>query len=66
MNRSELREEAFKLLYSKEVQVDLEKDQIDEYITENNIDNPDYIYDRHDRLQIFQQMLQTEVRHDTN
>lgn len=45
MNRSELREEAFKLLYSKEVQGELEKEQIDEYITENNIDKSDYIYD---------------------
>jgi len=45
MNRSELREEAFKLLYSKEVQGDLEKEQIEEYIKENNIDKPDYIYD---------------------
>ena len=45
MNRSELREEAFKLLYSKEVQGDLEKEQIDEYIAENNIDKSDYIYD---------------------
>lgn len=45
MNRSELREEAFKLLYSKEVQGELEKEQIEEYIEENNIDKSDYIYD---------------------
>ena len=45
MNRSELREEAFKLLYSKEVQGELEKEQIEEYIKENNIDKSDYIYD---------------------
>ena len=45
MNRSELREEAFKLLYSKEVQGELEKEQIEEYIKENNINKSDYIYD---------------------
>lgn len=45
MNRSELREEAFKLLYSMEVQGELEKEQVEEYITENNIDKSDYIYD---------------------
>ena len=45
MNRSELREEAFKLLYSMEVQGELEKEQLEEYIKENNIDKSDYIYD---------------------
>ncbi|MBR6504834.1 MAG: transcription antitermination factor NusB [Clostridia bacterium] len=45
MNRSELREEAFKLLYSKEVQGELEKEQVEEYIKDNNIDKPDYIFD---------------------
>lgn len=45
MNRSELREEAFKLLYSMEVQGSLEKEQLDEYISENNIDKAEYIYD---------------------
>ena len=45
MNRSELREEAFKLLYSMEVQGEIEKEQLEEYIKENNIDKSDYIYD---------------------
>ena len=45
MNRSELREEAFKLLYSKEVQGQLDKEQIEQYIAENEIDKSDYIYD---------------------
>lgn len=45
MNRSELREEAFKLLYSKEVQGELEKEQLEEYIKENGIDKSEYIYD---------------------
>jgi len=45
MNRSELREEAFKLLYSMEVQGELEKEQLDEYIKENNIDKFEYIFD---------------------
>ena len=45
MNRSELREEAFKLLYSMEVQGELDKEQLSEYIAENNIDKEDYIYD---------------------
>ena len=44
-NDSISEEEAFKLLYTKEVQGELEKEQLDEYITENDIDKSDYIYD---------------------
>ena len=41
MNRSATRELTFKLLYSMEVQKNKEKEQIDLYIEENNIENKD-------------------------
>lgn len=43
MNRSTIREYTFKLLYSNEVQKDIEEEQIDIFITENNIEGEELI-----------------------
>lgn len=39
MNRTEIRELTFKLLYSNEIQKDIGEEQIDLYLQENNIEN---------------------------
>ena len=39
MNRSALRENTFKLLYSNEIQKDMTDEQIEVFLQENNIDN---------------------------
>lgn len=43
MNKSPIREETFKLIYSQEIQKDEKKTQINLYLENNNIENP---YDR--------------------
>lgn len=39
MNRTEIREATFKILYSNEIQKDVDEEQIDIYLDENNISN---------------------------
>lgn len=39
MNRSEIRELTFKLLYSNEIQKDMDEEQIDIFLNENNIES---------------------------
>lgn len=43
MNRSAIREYTFKLLYSNEIQKDMDEEQIDIFLTENNIESEELV-----------------------
>lgn len=43
MNRSAIREYTFKLLYSNEIQKDMDEEQIDIFLTENNIEGEELV-----------------------
>lgn len=43
MNRSALRENAFKLIYSSEIQKEFDEEQIEVFLEDHNIENPESI-----------------------